>query len=149
VPRTPVDGFDLNAYAAVAAHLAEGAVPRAAILAGRQLDEARWLQIEKTWLLRLATAALQGDLSLAEEHEAAYTAALGAADPPMPLDDYAAIVAGLELGLEPAKVLAGAKLTLAGFSRHQRAWTARFARDDELAASFRRKVEERRAATCR
>jgi hypothetical protein len=78
VPRQPVDGIDLAAYAALACALAAAPTARLKILAEHQLDEMRWLEVEKTWLLRLATAALQGDLSLGEEHDRAYSAAKAA-----------------------------------------------------------------------
>ncbi|WP_437641878.1 hypothetical protein [Sorangium sp. So ce854] len=78
MPRTPVEGFDLAAYAAVSAQLAGGREARDVVLARAGLDEARWLRIETTWLLRLATAALQGDLSLNQEHDTAFLAARAA-----------------------------------------------------------------------
>jgi hypothetical protein len=67
VPRTPVDGVDLATYARVASALAAQPRARAQVLAEHRLDEMRWLEVEKTWLLRVAVASLQGDLSLGEE----------------------------------------------------------------------------------
>lgn len=81
VPRTPVEGFDLAAFAALAARLADGAEPRARALASAGLDEMRWLKIETTWLLRVATALLQKDLSLSEEYDAAFDAGRVGAHP--------------------------------------------------------------------
>jgi hypothetical protein len=75
VPRAPVDGFDLHAFAAVAAELAAREAPRAAVLARAGLTEMRWTAIETTWMLRLATSLLQGDLSLHAEHDEAFSAA--------------------------------------------------------------------------
>ena len=143
VPRTPVDGFDLNAYARVAAQLADGAEPRSAVLAKARLDESRWLEIEKTWLLRVAISALQQDTSLLCEHGAAMAAAEAAltpAEPPISLDDHAALVAQIEAGRDPSEVAAGAKMSLGEFTRAHRSWAARFAADPALHASFRAKV---------
>lgn len=78
VPRTPVDGFDLQAFAAVSAELAARREPRAAVLARAGLTEQRWLSIETTWLLRVATALLQQDLSLLREHDEAIAVARAA-----------------------------------------------------------------------
>ncbi len=75
VPRTPVDGLDLRAFAAISAALATRDEPRAAVLARAGLTELRWTSIETTWLLRVATALLQQDLSLSRDHDEAFAAA--------------------------------------------------------------------------
>src|SRR5690348_8132542 len=75
VPRAPVHGVDLAAYARASARLAARERPRAEVLAALGLDEARWLAVEQTWLLRIATAMLQQDTSLPAEYEAAHAAA--------------------------------------------------------------------------
>lgn len=74
VPRDPVDGFDLQRYATVAAHLAARREPRKATLTRFGVDEPRWMNIEKTWLLRIAVAALGHDLTFGEEHDATFLA---------------------------------------------------------------------------
>lgn len=146
VPRTPVDGFDLRAFAGVAAALTEKREPRAATLARFGLDEMRWLAIEQTWLLRVTTALLQQDASLREEHDRAFADAQAALvnGPPPSLDEYAAVVAAIEDGREPAQAIAAAGLTVAGFAGAHRAWAARIAADKELASSFRALVAARR-----
>jgi hypothetical protein len=75
VPRTPVQGFDLAAFAALAAKLARRAEPRAVVLGAAGLDERSWLEVEKTWLLRIAAALLLGDTSLGREYDEAFAAA--------------------------------------------------------------------------
>ena len=75
VPRDPVEGVDLARYVTISAELTERKTPRKQVLARAQLDEMRWMKIEQTWLLRIATAALQGDLSLLQQHDAALFAA--------------------------------------------------------------------------
>lgn len=149
VPRDPVAGVDLAAFARIAAGLAEAPASRAAVLAGAGLDEARWLEVEKTWLLRLAVAGLQGDVALLQEHDAAVLAAqaeIAAGAPPLPLEEYARIVAALEGGRDPSAFLAEAKLSAARFAQSHRAWAARLAADPALAASFRALVQSARAA---
>jgi hypothetical protein len=147
VPRTPVAGVDLAGYARVAAALAEAAEPRAAVLARAGLDEARWLDVEKTWLLRIATAGLAGDLALVQEHDAAAAAAradLAASAPPVPLEVYAQVTASMEGGAAPARALAEAKLSPAAYARASQAWTAAMAGDAGLTARFRDLVEQAR-----
>ena len=75
IPRDPVDGFDLAACAAVTERLARADGSRTATLAGFGLTEARWAAIESTWLLRIATALLQQDLSLGSAYDEALLAA--------------------------------------------------------------------------
>lgn len=147
VPRTPVAGFDLSRYARVAAELAENAEPRATVLARAELDEVRWLEIEQTWLLRIATAALQGDVALLQEYDAALTAAQAdsaAAAPTLSIEAYARVVAAIENGAAPARVLAEAEISVAAFARGHRTWTAKLSVDDALASSFRATVEQLR-----
>ncbi|XXX80863.1 hypothetical protein WMF30_19085 [Sorangium sp. So ce134] len=150
VPREPVDGFDLAAYAAVAAQLAEGADPRAAVLARSGLDEARWLAVEQTWLLRVAIALLQQDYDFIRAYSGATEAAREAIardGAPLPIEAYAALIAGHESGREPGALLAEARLTPAAFARHKLAWERRLAVDAALRASFRAMVEAKKRAT--
>jgi len=144
VPRSAVAGFDLARYVGLAAELAENAEPRVAVLTRAGLDEMRWFEIEKTWLLRLATAALQGDIALLQEHEAALAAAQAertAAKPLLSMEEYARIHAAIEGGADPSRALAAADLSPTSFARSHRAWTVKLASDTELAASFRAMVE--------
>ncbi|WP_437291006.1 hypothetical protein [Sorangium sp. So ce406] len=139
VPREPVDGVDLAGYARIAAEIAGGARPRAEVLAAHGLDEARYLAIETTWLLRLAAAALRRDLDLLAVHERAQAdahAALAPASPERPLEDYAALCAQMEAGQDPREVLASAGLSLGAWGHLQRAWTARIASSADVAAAF-------------
>ncbi|MEJ7728281.1 MAG: hypothetical protein WKG00_03615 [Polyangiaceae bacterium] len=143
VPRTAVHGLDVAAYARVAAALAERPTGRARVLAEHQLDEARWMQIEQTWLLRVATASLQHDLALGEELDRAYTAAqaaLGESEPTRTLEQYAALTARIERGEATGMVISAAGLSLADWTRLARAWTTRLARDPALSATFRAMV---------
>ncbi len=139
VPRTPVEGIDLATYARVAARLAERAESRSAVLASAGLDDARWLAVEQTWLLRVAIASLQNDLELLRAYEEATLAGQDALPmPPMPpLEVYADLLASIEAGQDPAVVLARAGMSVASFGRVQRAWSAKLAADPTLAAALR------------
>lgn len=146
VPRDPVDGYNLQGFASLAARLADGAVPRAAALAGVGLNEMRWLKIETTWLLRIATAFLQNDPSLGKEHDEAFQAAQSqlAGEPAASLEEYASLIAQIEGGREPGEAIAAAGLSPSAFARVQRRWAADIAVDRDLAASFRAMVAARR-----
>jgi hypothetical protein len=138
-----VHGIDLDTYAGIAAEVAERPQDKSRILAAHQLAEMRWLEVEKTWLLRVATAALQNDLSLGEDLDRAYSAAqaaLGAVEPTRPIEEYAGILARIESGHEVPAVLAQAKLSLGDWARLQRAWTARIVKDPALGKAFRNLV---------
>lgn len=144
VPRDPVDGVDLAACARIAAEVSERAEPRATVLARAGLDELRWAEVEKTWMLRIAVALLQNDLGLGQEYDRLFAEAqqaLGPSEPTRPLDGYASLVARIEKGEPAGIVVASEGLTLAEWTRLQRAWTSRIARDAALGATFRELVE--------
>jgi hypothetical protein len=146
VPRTPVDGFDLVAFAAMGARLATATEPRATTLERAGLDEARWLAIEKTWMLRVATALMQQDPTLSQDYDSAFAAAQAelASEPERSIEEYAALVAAIEAGREPADVLAEAKLSTLAFGRLQRHWVPRLASDEELARRYRAALDRPR-----
>lgn len=145
VPRDPIDGIDLPTFAKISAELAEGDPPREAILRAVGFDELRWTFVEQGWMLRVATAALRGDPSLAHELNEQYVAAqdsLGPVEPTHALDRYAFLVAHAEKGVPLPPVLKAEGLGLAGFARLQRAWTKRLVADEALASTFRGWVEQ-------
>jgi hypothetical protein len=144
IPTEPIAGIDLATYAKISAELAEKREPRAAVLRACGLTELVWLRVEQGWLVRIATAAMRGDPSLATELDRLYTAAqdsFGPTDPTRPLDHYATLVARMEAGEDPADTLAADGLSLADWGRLQRAWTRRLANDAALASTFRGWVE--------
>lgn len=147
IPDTPIDGVDFPTYVRISAILAENKAPRAGVLAANGLDEVRWAFVEQGFLLRVATAALRGDPSLASELDRLYVEAqdaLGPTDPIRPLDRYAELVARMESGEPPPQVLASDGLSLADWARLQRAWTRRLAQDAEMTSKFRGWVERRK-----
>jgi len=149
IPNGPIDGIEFGTYVRISAILAEKKAPRANVLAANNLDEVRWAFVEQGFLLRVATAALRGDMGPSEELDRQYVEAqdaLGPTDPTRPLDQYAALVARMEMGEPPTRVLASDGLSLADWARLQRAWTARLAQDAEMTSTFRGWVESRKRA---
>jgi hypothetical protein len=147
VPRTPVLGFDLAAYAMVSAGLAEKKGHRKEVLASAGLDEARWTEIEHTWLLRLATGAIQGDTALLAEYNTAHAAGQAhwqGDPPPVPLETLARGMAAVEDGEEVASMLAREGLSLSTWIRAHRALVPELAVHPELASRFRMLVESHR-----
>ena len=148
VPREAIEGFDLPRYARVSARLAEGKEPREQVLAAEGITERGWAHIELTWMLRIATALLQGDTSLPTEFNGLYVEAqdvLGPTDPTLSLDQYAHMVAQLEGGADPLEVFAHYGITLADSARLQRAWNKRLAQDPAMTEAFRQMVESARS----
>lgn len=148
IPRDPVDGVDLRGCAMIAAELADGAQARGAVLARHRLDELRWANIEKTWMLRLAAAMLAGDHALAQDYDALLSEAQGAlhaGEPGLELDAYVAIMARLEAGYASSRALTEAGVTAAAFARAQKSWATRLSRDPALSAEVRRRVAAERA----
>jgi hypothetical protein len=147
IPDTPIDGIDFAMYARISAILAEKRAPREKVLAANGLDEIRWAFVEQGFMVRMATAALRGDMSLLQEHDRLYAEAqdqLGPTEPTRPLEAYAGLVARMESGENPPDVLASDGLSLADWARLQRAWTQRLAQDADLASTFRGWVEEKK-----
>ena len=145
IPDDPIDGIDFGTFVKISAEIAEGNPPRAAIVRAVGLDELRWTFIEQGFMLRVATAALRGDSSLAEDLNRRYVEAqdaLGPTEPTHGLDRYAFMVAHAEKGAPLLPILKAEGLTLAGFARLQRAWTKRLVADEALSSTFRGWVEQ-------
>jgi hypothetical protein len=144
VSREPISGVDLATYAKISAELAEGKVARKDVLRACGFDELRWAHVEQGWLVRIATAALRGDASLATDLDRLYLEAqdaLGPTEPMRGLDRYAWLVARMERGEDPADVYASDGLSLPDAARLQRAWTKRLVSDEALMSTFRGWVE--------
>ncbi len=139
IPRTAVHGVDMESYAHIAAELAEQPRARAEVLARHGLSELKWLEVEKTWLLRIATAALAGDPTLGHEVDRAFIAAQDAAggdEPACSVEVYARLIVRIEAGDELPAVLAAEGLSLADWARSCRAWAARIAADPAVADAY-------------
>jgi hypothetical protein len=138
----------LEAYATIAVTLALGAEARSQVLSRYSLDERRWLNIEKTWLLRVATAALAGDQSLLQEHDEATLRAQDVATanvPRLSAEAYAALVADLEAGIPLAETLRARGVSPVAFGVSSRHWARIHAAEPSALASFRGLVDASRA----
>ncbi len=138
-----VHGVDLTTYAQLMTRLASGQ-PRDSVLTGAGLDERSWTEVEKTWGLRLAKAAQQGQTHVLLEFERAVADAQSNCPPPEPshsLEIYAAMVARIEQGMAPMDVCAHFGLKLGQFFELQQAWTRRIVREPEIGRKFRGMVE--------
>lgn len=145
----PVYGIDLPTYAALMTRLASGQ-PRGLVLSGASLDERTWLEVEKTWALRLAKAAQRGDTSTILEFERGVAAAqqnCPAPDPSRSMADYAAMSAAIEKGASPIEVCAHFEMKLTEFFELQQAWTRRIIADPNLARAFRELVASANATS--
>jgi hypothetical protein len=137
----------LEAYVTIAVTLALNEETRSQVLSRYSLDERRWLNIEKTWLLRVATAALAGDQTLLEEHDEATIRAQDAATakaPALSPETYAAIVADLEAGAPLAETLQARGVGPIAFSASSRHWARVHAAEPSALASFRGLVDAAR-----
>ncbi len=147
VALDPVEGVDLPTCAAIAARIAARVEPRPALLARAGLDEMRWITVEQTWMLRVATSLLQQDFSLSATYDEAFARAqaeIAASSPDLSIEQWAAIVARIEDGVPLATVLREAKLGPAVLAHQQRRWAAVLAADPERAATFRDMVTRSR-----
>ena len=146
VARDPVEGVSLEAYARISAEVAEGRRDAGDILREKQLTQVQWLAVEQEWAIRIAAAALRGDLSFAQDYDQAYVEAQSALGPEQPthtLADFASIAAELELAQDTAPVvLARRGLTIADFARLSRFWNALLGQDSQLSRSFHAQVAE-------
>ena len=145
IPRTAVEGIDLPRYAFLSVSITDRPTARAELLAGNNLTEASYLRVETTWLLRIATATLVGDLELARDYDQATVAAqeeLTKDQPIWPMEHFAAVTAQIESGYVVAQVLSHANLTMAGFAHQQRLWSFELAKAPDRASAFRGLVDQ-------
>jgi hypothetical protein len=125
VPRDPVHGVDIVGYAEICAAIAEDPGHREGALADRGLDDRTWTVIERTWALRLASAALALDLSLQHEFDQAFARtqdALGGEA--LSMERFAEICGRMRAGVATHHALAHAGASLADWSRAQRRFVA-------------------------
>jgi hypothetical protein len=123
--------------------LTEAAGARPQVLREAGIDEMSWLEVEKTWLLRIAVSLMRGETALATEFDELHSRAqdaLGSGDRPRSVEEYAEIVARIERGAEPSQVLAAQGLTPPAWARLQRGWTKRLAADPAMLEHFRELV---------
>lgn len=140
----------LEAYARVAAELAEGRAPRTLTLAQSGLDEVEWSIEERAWLTRIADAGQRGDPSLAIEYGEHFTRAQDAAVPATELDasvhEYVAVLVRMSEVTDPGPLLAHWSLSLADWMRLERHWQRRMDADPDLRQEVERMIEDAKRA---
>lgn len=135
--------LDLEAYAAITVALADGALPRAIVLAERGLGEAEWAAIDERWQAELSGA-------LEEEHEgvpplvAAYAEAFERARAArrrvkeiLPLERFADATREIQLRGDPLAALAHLGIALGDYLAANEHWTPRILAEPALATIFR------------
>jgi hypothetical protein len=127
-------------HAQIAAEIAEGDRPQAAVLEAHRLTEAQWNEASIYWLQRM------GDDVMANRENAriplVYSDAFGQAQDalkPLPETDaasYAALVVAIQAAGGPADPLAARGLSTADYLRLSRHWARVLSSDPEQAKTF-------------
>jgi hypothetical protein len=137
----PPPRLSLDAYAAIAAELAEQPNARAATLARHALDEDRFAIEERAWLEAIARSAMEGDASLAEQHALALERAQAALARPgevPPLERFLEIRGRLGSAEDALAVLREYGLSLPRWMRIERHWLEAAERDMTVRAAIER-----------
>jgi hypothetical protein len=140
----------LQAYAEVAAHVAEGEPHRSRALTAHSLDGPEWTQEERAWLHAISEDARKGPdgEGLALQVSAAVQAAqdsLGPDEPARDLNTYVAMRVAIESQGDPGRTLAEQQMTLAAWMRLDRAWSRRGKEDPTCGQQIREGLREERA----
>ena len=140
------EDLDVRAYAAIAVALAE-ASSREEVLAAAGLDEDSWEAVEDRWQERLSRAIDEQDTDsgacavppLMVEYDAAITEARARSNgaPPMSLERFAEATRQLRRGADPAAAVRQLGVSFGAYLRASAHWTARMAREPDLAERFR------------
>ena len=138
---------DLEAYAALAAELADPRVDRAAVLAARGLDEERWNTIDDAWQVRLSEAD-EGDVGddetggipplIAAHAEAFARAQRARVRGVLPFERFLEAAREMKRGTDLSTALKRLDLSLDAYLHAQAHWTAEMLADEGLAARFQR-----------
>jgi hypothetical protein len=143
-PPEPV--LTVERYAEISAEVQEKREPLHETLRRHQLDEDWWMVEERAWMEAMSAGAMKGDASLAVRYGELFLAAQDAlatpAEQARTLDDYAPIKAAMLCGGDPARVLAGAGLTLPVWMRLERRFAAEARADVDRAVAIDRRVAE-------
>ncbi len=136
---------DLDAYATLAARLADPAADRGALLGEHGLDEDAWEAIDDAWQAQIF--AVEDDDPGVPARIAAYSDAFaraqqGGARRAISFDRFLDAVRALRRGSDMTTVLARLDLTLDELLAAQRRWTAIMLADEALAARFERAMQE-------
>jgi hypothetical protein len=133
---------DIEAYAALAAALAEAGPDRARVLAARGLTEAQWEALDQAWQARLSEEGEENAAGvpalLAAYAEAFARAQRARARAVMPFERFVEAAREMQRGADLARVLQRLDMSLPDFMASQQHWTARMLEDGALAARFRK-----------
>jgi hypothetical protein len=136
---------DLEAYATLAAELADPRVDRRAVLAARGLDEDAWEALDDAWQARLEAADAADDDGvpplIAAHAEAFARAQRARVGEILPFERFVAAARELRRGGDLASTLRRLELTLDTYLAAQGHWTARLLEDEELSARFDRAMK--------
>jgi hypothetical protein len=136
---------DVEAYATLAARLADPSADRAALLAEHGLDEAGWEALDDAWQARLEEA----DEDDGEEEVgvpplvAAFAETFARvqrarAKSELSFERFVEAARAMKRGPDVATVLSRLEMTLEDYLSAQQRWTAAMLEDEELMARFQR-----------
>jgi hypothetical protein len=148
--REPQRRLSLQAYAEVAAHVAEGGPHASKALTAHDLDGPGWTIEERAWLHAISEDASKGSAGegLALQVSAAFQAAqdaIGPDEPERDLNTYVAMRVAIESQGDPSRTLAQHHMTLAAWMRLDRAWSRRGKDDPACGQQLRDALSEERA----
>jgi hypothetical protein len=145
----PQPTLTLDAYATIAAEIAEQRAPLARVLERHGLDEAGWALEERAWLERMAQSLMEGDAELAASWGDRFVAAQDALgsreEQDAMIHEYAAVSAELERADDPMLVLRRWGLSLAEWMRLDRHWSRAAAADPRVRDELERMLAQERA----
>ncbi|WP_437282031.1 hypothetical protein WME90_16160 [Sorangium sp. So ce375] len=143
--KAPPQGVDdVEAYATLAAQLADPSADRAALLAEHGLDEAGWEALDDAWQARLSEADDEdgedvGVPPLVVAFAEAFARAQRArAKSELSFERFLEAARELKRGTDMATVLSRLDLTLEDYLGAQQRWTAAMLEDEALMAQFQR-----------
>jgi len=134
--------LDVEAYAALAAKIAQAGTKRGEVLEDNGLDEEQWAVIDEQWQARLSAAVDEdegeGVPDLVVRHSNAYRLAQqrltqGGADKVMSLESFCKAIRAMQHGgSDPQRALGALGMTLGDFLKANEYWTQRIGREPEL-----------------
>jgi len=133
-------GITLFNHAQIAAEIAEGARPEAAVLRDHDLDEARWNESTLYWMARMGRDARDNgrNARLPHLYSDAFSKAQDALKPVPQMDaaSYAKLVVDIQRAGGPAEPLAVRGLSTADYLRLSRHWARVLSTDPAEAKMF-------------
>lgn len=136
---------DVEAFATLAAQLAEPGADRAAILAAHGLDEERWEALDDAWQARLSEADEGEDEGvpplMAAYAEAFARAQRARAKSELPFDRFLEAARAMKRGTDMTTALKRLGMTLSEYLNAQQRWTAAMLEDEDLAARFQQAMK--------